>query len=82
MSKVQKRAAIRLATEFLKSLAERLGNDGCNDWEWPEWVPVGLRKEIVKVDGYGKECPGRCPPNFVAVYGLIAVLEKITPGVE
>ena len=37
----------RLAALFLAEHADRLGNDGCNDWAWPEWVPEATRTRIL-----------------------------------
>jgi hypothetical protein len=35
-----------MAADFLSEFSERLGNDGCNDYEWPAWVTKAQRAEI------------------------------------
>lgn len=76
------RALLRLAAAFLDEYSDRLGNDGCNDWEWPDNVPRALRKAMEEVDQrlnpsgwepWGKEAP----PNHVAVSVVAEMLQRM-----
>jgi hypothetical protein len=63
----------KLMVRFLKEYATLLARQGCNDWEWPEWLPVEERLLILKAleaDGYEGE---GVPPDFCVV-GILATL--------
>ena len=65
----------KLAAEFLRDYSERLGNDGCNDWEWPKWVPKSMHKELLP-EHYVKDFGTKHPMNFIVVDRLAALLEQ------
>lgn len=74
----------RLAALFLAEHADRLDNDGCNDWEWPAWVPEASRVRILSsmatdpgdaaavVEAYRTG-----PPNNVMARLLAEVFEQL-----
>ncbi len=41
-------AELRLAADFLRELADRMSNDRCNDWEYPEDWSGDERREFVR----------------------------------
>jgi hypothetical protein len=57
------RAMAALAAEFLDAYADRLGNDGCNDWHWPEGMP-GDAKAFLRGSESGDWLKGFGPPNW------------------
>jgi hypothetical protein len=62
-----------LAAAFLDEYADRLGNDGCNDWNWP----AGLSEEE-KAALRGEEYDGKWPPpNWLAVRRLAGMLRAM-----
>jgi hypothetical protein len=71
-----------LASQFLDDHADRLSNDGCNDWEFPADWTVEEKTEFVK--GY-HEWNGDpeefnpnwlCLPNFAVAAFLSAILKR------
>lgn len=84
---------MRLAADMLDEYADRLGNDGCNDWAWPEWVSADVRESFVReserrngtpedadesVVMYARGAHG--PPNFVVARTLAGMLREMTRG--
>lgn len=68
---------LNLAAALLDDYAERLGNDGCNDWHWPPHLSSLERRLVVGDEwfaDYGTEHP---PPNWVAVQGLAEYLRSV-----
>lgn len=37
-----------LLSSILDDFADRLGNDGCNDWEWPKTWSESYKKKFLK----------------------------------
>lgn len=37
-----------LLSDILDEYADRLGNDGCNDWEWPKEWNEAYRRDFLK----------------------------------
>lgn len=78
----EQKALVRLAAEFLDEYSDRLGNDSCNDWEWPEWVTEPLRVAMEQIDHemnpsgwepWGEEAP----TNWSAVDCVAAMLREM-----
>ena len=65
----------RLTAEFLDQYADRLGNDGCNDWEWPVYLSQEGRQVLVDQD-YLKDFGNNPPPNWMVVQRLSVLLRK------
>lgn len=71
----------RLAAKFLEELAERMSNDGCNDWDWPDdWTQVerdGFALAYHVLNGDLEEYhSGERLPNFCVVHLLAFILES------
>lgn len=73
------RFMFRLAADFLDEFSDRLGNAGCNDWEWPEWLPEEQRRLISEIvqRGNGGEPFGGVPMDFMAVDATAEFLRSL-----
>jgi len=73
----------RLACDFLRDHEERLGCDGCNDYDLPEWVPSGeLVREIAKLNHESEE-DAVCSLGFnTSVCGAVASMLGTAAGVS
>lgn len=69
----QQEVVLRLAADFLKEFSDRLGNDGCNDWEWPVYVTDDVKKVLVDAD-WRNDFGDESPPNWAAVDWVAAAL--------
>jgi hypothetical protein len=69
---------IRLAAEFLRDYANRLGNDGCNDYTWPDWIDHETKIDILasQIDADDIECQMEVTYNWMVADGLAKLLEK------
>lgn len=47
MSEIEKEIN-KLAADFLKELADRQGNDGCNDWDFPSHWTKEMKEDFVR----------------------------------
>lgn len=68
--------AARLAAEFLEAYSERLGSDGCNDYDVPEWVPMpellaAMRAADPNDEDIDESCAGY---NFIVVGAVVHAL--------
>ena len=63
---------MQLAAKFLKEFSARLGNDGCNDWEFPsDWTEsetAQFKLDICEWNNGGETVDDwQSVPNWVAV---------------
>ena len=75
---------LKLASEFLKQFSERLGSDGCNDWEFPDdWTNAEItqfKRDICEWNRGGETVSDwENVPNWVAV-GVLASKLGLTPS--
>lgn len=67
-----------LAAKFLQEAAERYGNDGCNDWDWPEnWTPqerAEFAKGLAEHESMDPVDILRAPMNYMVMYYLAELL--------
>ena len=65
----------KLIAQMLEEYSERLGNDGCNDWECPEYLTKAekakLRSDLAKWSG-DPDFPLESPPNWAVASCLAA----------
>lgn len=67
----------KLAAKFLRDYADQLGNNGCNDYEAPEYVPVD---ELERLCGEANRDPDEPvmedPPDFAVAEMLAYLIER------
>ena len=95
---MDKSMILRLASEMLKLAAEHYCNHGCNEWDWPAWMTVQQRADLIR-DEHARngdpECieddleemfgGGECgPPDFLVMDWLGDMLAETAglPGEE
>lgn len=66
----------RLIADFLDDYTDRLGNDGCNDWRWPEWLPLSLRRLLSEDCGDFDFANRKVVPNWLVVKRLAKLLRE------
>lgn len=64
--------ALRLAAFFLYEYHDRLGNDGCNDWDVPDFTTTEEVLSIIPADEWDET---HVPPNWMFVIFLAEWLE-------
>ena len=65
---------LRLVADFLREYADRLGNDGCNDWELPDYMDV-FRLPTTPDLADWDYTRGVMPPNWMVVAALADWIE-------
>ena len=53
----------RIIALLLDEYSERLSNDGCNEWQWPDGISDETKRAILSqepgyIDDFGLEAPG------------------------
>lgn len=67
----------RLAVEFLEKYSERLGNDGCNDFDVPPYVPLTeLKAALQDADPNNKDAVDGYRYNYSVVDAVAHLLKK------
>ena len=66
----------RLAAELLREYKDRLSNDGCNDYDVPDWVPMDELLDLAALWNRGPVEPDIVNYNW-AVVGTVA--EVLSP---
>lgn len=62
---------------MLEEFSEQLGNNGCNDWEWPDYLTDDDIEELKDTDREVKECcHERYCPDFIAVFAVKKYVEN------
>lgn len=63
----QLKFVLRFAADLLDEYSDILGDNGCNDWEWPDWMPEDIRRIIMdRVQRDDPEYEG-VPMDYMAV---------------
>jgi hypothetical protein len=75
---------MKLAASFLDDYSDRLGNDGCNDWDWPtDWTREQCDEFLRNYHAFNGDpeeyTSGGRLPNFAAV-AYLAHLLGVTNG--
>ncbi len=68
---------LRLIAEFLREYSERLGNDGCNDWEPPAWLDLKQLEAVAKEQMGSEFDPYQMRMNFAVCDVLSEAIDPV-----